>query len=330
MTDQVNIAPQSNTCNAVCWLLAIGLGGFLTLTLVRDFGQDQVQSAALGLVLMLVAGFVLRRMFCRAGGSRVERRIAEAAARANVDAAKAPAAPARLSETRVPDKAPAKPAASAKPVLEPETISIEEKIASNLAAAASAVGREMPLSDEAEAPETTPETDVDVDADIRGADVDDDHVTAKGAEAEDIDADIAQSPLKLVTPIAPESEDAATAEAPETPAAPEPEPKAAVEVATEQPDPAPKDTAAQTIKPAKPKMLESPENGAPDDLQRIDGIGETEESALFDAGIYHFAQFVGMNRRELAWLDQNITPDGPDGISAEWRKQAIAISRGAG
>jgi predicted flap endonuclease-1-like 5' DNA nuclease len=82
------------------------------------------------------------------------------------------------------------------------------------------------------------------------------------------------------------------------------------------------------IKPLEPNGLEEPENGSPDELEQIDGIGEDQIAALHKAGIYHFTQFVTMNRRELAWLDDNI-PGGGDDAAGNWRKQAIQLSRKA-
>ncbi len=110
------------------------------------------------------------------------------------------------------------------------------------------------------------------------------------------------------------------AEAPEPVVAPEP-----------APEPAPAAGTPPKIKPLEPAGLEGPENDTPDDLTRIDGISEDQENALQGAGIYHYHQFVSMNRRELAWLDENMPSGGGEevneGTAGNWRKQAIALSR---
>jgi len=77
--------------------------------------------------------------------------------------------------------------------------------------------------------------------------------------------------------------------------------------------------------PLRPKPMEAPEAGQGDDLRQIDGLGDTEISALNAAGIYRFEQFVAMNRRELAWIDQNIATG--DAVAKNWRKHAIALVR---
>ncbi len=80
---------------------------------------------------------------------------------------------------------------------------------------------------------------------------------------------------------------------------------------------------APTVQPLAPKPVELPEGATPDDFSRIDRLGEAQVQALHDAGIFHFSQLVRMNRRELAWIDQNI----PNAAAADWRKQAIALSK---
>ena len=56
---------------------------------------------------------------------------------------------------------------------------------------------------------------------------------------------------------------------------------------------------------------------------------EAQAAALNEAGIFHFAQIVSMNRRELAWLDENIPGEDGQNASDSWRRQAIAIGRKA-
>ncbi len=250
MTDQTNTNP---ICRTFCWLIAIALGGFLAVTLVNDFGQDQLQSGVIGVVTILLSGLLLRRVLCRRRGNRVARRVAEAAARASDATAEKPATTGK-------DKRPA----------------------------AAAIKSE--LSEKAEA---KPQPD-----------------------ASDVDA-------KLKARVLGEAQKVARADGPEKKA---PAPLTLSEpVGAKKPKPAP-----ETIPPRAPKGLERPNDGQPDDLQKIDGIGSDEETALHAAGIFHFQQLVTMNRRELAWLDQNIAANDGSAQSGNWRKQAIALSRKAG
>jgi len=84
MTDRVNISnkPERAVCKTICWLIGGALGGYLAFVLVKDFGQAQVQAGVLGIVTALLSGLLIRRLLCRPRGSRVQRRINEAAARA--------------------------------------------------------------------------------------------------------------------------------------------------------------------------------------------------------------------------------------------------------
>ena len=73
-----NTSNQGTMCKTVCWLFGIAAGGYLAFTLVNDYAQDQIQSAVIGIVAMLLVGLVLRRMFCNRRGDRVKTRIEEA------------------------------------------------------------------------------------------------------------------------------------------------------------------------------------------------------------------------------------------------------------
>ncbi|MFT4715213.1 MAG: putative flap endonuclease-1-like 5' DNA nuclease [Paracoccaceae bacterium] len=83
----------------------------------------------------------------------------------------------------------------------------------------------------------------------------------------------------------------------------------------------------EKFEPLEPKGMDGPENGTPDELERIEGVTEVQEAAFHQAGIYHFVQFAGMNRRNVAWLEENIP--GGENQAAKWRKQAILFSREA-
>ncbi|NOX41515.1 MAG: hypothetical protein GXP05_13710 [Alphaproteobacteria bacterium] len=343
MTETIN---QNPTCKAVCWLIGIAAGGYLAVVLVNDFGQAQIQSAVLGIVTMLLTGLLLRRILCRGRGSRVQQRVAEAHARAAAAEAQAAAKPARTAAKPV-----AKVAATplnydeemvAKPaVLTPRPV---EKIAPKTAPES--------IAKPAPAPKTTPQTVQKVAEKIadKPAMVPATIPTTKPASPLRIVEKaelVAPKPATSLPPLKTTAADTVVPgvdvtklSTPQKPAATKP---AVVAVTPSQPGPKKPETAPvpsaaavrlakapQVIKPSAPKGLGAPENGTPDDLQKIEGIGETEEKALNAAGIFHFAQFVTMNRRELAWLDQNIATNQDVEPSYEWRKQAIALTRKAG
>lgn len=52
-------------CRAVCWSLALGLGGYLGYRLIVVMKLDPVQSGVIALVTMLLSGIILRGVFCR-------------------------------------------------------------------------------------------------------------------------------------------------------------------------------------------------------------------------------------------------------------------------
>jgi NADH-quinone oxidoreductase subunit E len=56
---------------------------------------------------------------------------------------------------------------------------------------------------------------------------------------------------------------------------------------------------------AAPPSLPGPE-GAPDDLQRISGIGPGIEKTLHELGIYHFHQIAGFTPENVVWMDRRL------------------------
>jgi predicted flap endonuclease-1-like 5' DNA nuclease len=56
---------------------------------------------------------------------------------------------------------------------------------------------------------------------------------------------------------------------------------------------------------AAPPALPGPE-GAPDDLQRISGIGPGIEKTLHELGIYHFRQIAGFTPENVLWVDRRL------------------------
>lgn len=97
------IKRERPVCRAICWILAIGLGGGLGYYLIVEMGQDQMQSGVLALVAMLMSGIILRRLLCRSrqvaparveapGGERKPRRMVPRTAGAAVAGGAAAAA----------------------------------------------------------------------------------------------------------------------------------------------------------------------------------------------------------------------------------------------
>lgn len=114
-------------------------------------------------------------------------------------------------------------------------------------------------------------------------------------------------------------------EASEAVSRPEPEPETAAEPAPKPTPAAVVENAPKAIQPLQPKALEAPNDGQADDFTAIEGLGVDQQAALYAAGIFHYSQLVSMNRREMAWIDENIPHE--TGGAADWRKAAIAISR---
>lgn len=61
--------------------------------------------------------------------------------------------------------------------------------------------------------------------------------------------------------------------------------------------------AAALDSPDRPKALEAPNGGKPDDLKKISGIGPKIEGLLHGLGIYHFGQIAEWNDENKSWVD---------------------------
>jgi predicted flap endonuclease-1-like 5' DNA nuclease len=78
----------------------------------------------------------------------------------------------------------------------------------------------------------------------------------------------------------------------------------------------------------KPAMLDAPRDGAPDDLKRIGGIGETLEAALNARGIYHFDQIAAWTPEEVAWIDAHLVEFRGRCTRDDWVGQARQLAGG--
>lgn len=322
---------QGSFCKSVCWLLGMGGGGYLTYYLIYELGQERVQSGVIGIVAMLIIGLILRRLFCRKA-AKPDHIVASPSKEALSKVAEKPAKPASLVRGAEGLKA-----ATTKTEQKPIAMKPAEKVADTLdlqledkvMAAASAIG--ATVGPKAAKPEVV-EAAQDVD------DIDDDETFDWDEDEEaEFEALIQEDEAEPVAVAAPRQPDPVAALPVVKPAAPAPKPVAVQPVekpparveAAPKPTEKPVETEVQDIKPLEPKGLDAPD-GAADDLTKIDGIHEGLQAALNKAGIYHYAQFVSMNRRELAWIDQNLSDQDGQGAAENWRKQAIQLSRQAG
>jgi len=339
------VTNQSTTCKSVCWLVGMVFGGALTYVLIYNMQSDRLLSGVAGIVVMLVVGLVLRRLFCKSASDAGETaydpaaELAQTTATASRLAKKAAEPAAALAATATA----LKPAA--KPIAEPEVVATPR--------APAAEAEAKPSADETA---TTPETPVSDAADaaiiqavkeaVNPVDhVEDDELAKELYDWEpEEEAEFAaltnasvepETPVEATTEAAAETPaaEALTADAPtdDAPTADAPTDDAPPVAATpEKAAPAVTQAADMAeIKPLEPKGLEAPE-GAADDLMKIKGLKADQQVALNEAGIYHFRQIVSLNRRELAWLNANI-PGAAASIEAEnWRKQAIQLSRQSG
>jgi predicted flap endonuclease-1-like 5' DNA nuclease len=75
----------------------------------------------------------------------------------------------------------------------------------------------------------------------------------------------------------------------------------------------------------RPPGLPSPRNGAPDDLQRIKGIGPRLAASLNALGIFHFDQIARWNEMNLAWIEAQPHLSGR-ATRDKWIAQAAALA----
>lgn len=60
----------------------------------------------------------------------------------------------------------------------------------------------------------------------------------------------------------------------------------------------------------KPEFLAKPDEGGPDDLKRISGIGPVLEKKLHSLGVFHFHQIAAWGEKEVAWIDDYLSFKG--------------------
>jgi predicted flap endonuclease-1-like 5' DNA nuclease len=77
---------------------------------------------------------------------------------------------------------------------------------------------------------------------------------------------------------------------------------------------------------AKPPVLASARNGAPDDLTLIDSVSLLQQTTLYALGIFHFDQIAAWSEENVAWVDQYLRLQGRIG-DEEWLEQAADLAR---
>lgn len=77
---------------------------------------------------------------------------------------------------------------------------------------------------------------------------------------------------------------------------------------------------------AKPPVLASARNGAPDDLTLIEGVSLLQQTTLYSLGIFHFDQIAAWTDEHVAWVDQYLRLQGRIG-DEEWLEQAADLAR---
>lgn len=85
-------------------------------------------------------------------------------------------------------------------------------------------------------------------------------------------------------------------------------------------------TAATSKADDKPELLSAPRDGKKDDLKNIKGIGPKIEGILNEKGIYHFDQVAAWKRKDVNWVDNELSFKGRIDRE-EWVKQAKALAK---
>jgi len=97
-----------NTCSLVCWILALAFGIFVAAALIKMTGMHDLLAAVIGLIGVMLAGWLLKAIFCQDEAASVSTTTA-----AKVASAPVASAPATKAETKKP--AAKKTAAAKKP-----------------------------------------------------------------------------------------------------------------------------------------------------------------------------------------------------------------------
>ena len=108
----------------------------------------------------------------------------------------------------------------------------------------------------------------------------------------------------------------ATKAAPKPPKAPAPA-KPAVKQAVE----------AKTVKEDQPKTLTGAQDGKPDDLKMLKGVGRKLEKSLNEQGFFHYDQIANWTQAHVAWVDARLKLKGRIERD-DWIEQAAKLAAG--
>ncbi len=315
MSDGTN---RDTGCRMVCWLIALVLGGASAWALQGDFGLDLPLAVAIGAFVAVVLGVLLRRLFCRAGRNRVARRIAEAAARAD-DRLPEPDANATS------DAVQARLVDEAARIADSDMPSGQDRIEPSVTISGPGLGLAVGGGDGGGEGASDGASDGGGDGGGDGAHPAERDIGRKLAEiADNIKAEMgddARPGLHLAGGVDKTDTTSGSASGDKDDQDPGPGP------AAPQSDPAERrPVQSDTVVPSKPRPATPASADEADRLTRIDGLTAAHEAALNEAGIFSFDQLARMNKRELAWINENIINEGS--ARAElWRKIAIGFLR---
>ncbi|MGD9981700.1 MAG: hypothetical protein AB7H66_15415 [Hyphomonadaceae bacterium] len=105
-----------------------------------------------------------------------------------------------------------------------------------------------------------------------------------------------------------------------------PEPAEAMPRAAAEPETAPQPRSITPSRRARPPVLASARNGAPDDLTLIEGVSPMQQTTLYALGVFHFDQIAAWSEEHVAWVDQYLRLQGRIG-EEEWVEQAADLAR---
>ncbi|MGH1413315.1 MAG: hypothetical protein ACRBB0_07460 [Pelagimonas sp.] len=79
---------------------------------------------------------------------------------------------------------------------------------------------------------------------------------------------------------------------------------------------------------SKPSLLDAPQEGGPDNLKEIKGIGPKLEKVCHSLGIYHFSQIAAWSEDEVAWANANLVGFKGRVTRDNWVEQAKILAAG--
>ena len=77
----------------------------------------------------------------------------------------------------------------------------------------------------------------------------------------------------------------------------------------------------------RPRGLDAPRGGKPDDLLLIRGIGPKNQKILHTLGFFHFDQIAAWTAEQIDWVDDHLKFNGRIGRE-EWVEQARLLHAG--